>query len=262
MNRNSGIIFRIKKYAIHDGPGIRTTVFFKGCPLNCWWCHNPEGIRAAPETCQPSENSGKKPETIGTRMTVPEVMATIEKDVIFYDDSGGGVTFSGGEPLMQAGFLLALLDACRKRDIHTVLDTSGYAPTEIFRAALEKADGILFDLKLMDAAAHKKYTGVSNDLILDNFRAALKSGKVQVRVPVIPGITDAMGNIDRIAEMAASAGNIKGFDLLPYHRTAAAKYNRLGMEDRMKGSGPPRKDQMDAIKERITGHGFTVRVGG
>lgn len=215
-----------------------------------------------PETCQSSEKSIKKAETIGREMTVTEVMTAIEKDVIFYDDSGGGVTFSGGEPLMQAGFLFALMDACRQREIHTILDTCGYAPAKTFQTAFEKADGILFDLKLMDAAAHKKYTGVSNALILDNLRAAVKSGKVQIRFPVIPGITDDVENIDRIAEFAASAGNIKRFDLLPYHRTAAAKYKRLGLENRMAGRVPPSKEQIHAIKDRIAGHGFTVCVGG
>jgi pyruvate formate lyase activating enzyme len=263
VSHNSGIIFRIKKYAIHDGAGIRTTVFFKGCPLNCWWCHNPEGIQMAPEICQPAENSGKKSETVGTLMAVPEVMAAVEKDVIFYDDSGGGVTFSGGEPLMQAGFLFALLDACRQREIHTVLDTSGYAPAETFRAALEKVDEVLFDLKIMDAAAHKKYTGVHNRLILDNFRAALKSGKqVQVRFPVIPGITDDMENIDRIAGFTASAGNINRFDLLPFHRTAESKYNRLGMANRTRGIVSPSKEHMEIIRDRIAGYGFKVHVGG
>ena len=262
MSPNGGIIFRIKKYAIHDGPGIRTTVFFKGCPLSCWWCHNPEGMRMAPEVCRPAENSEKQSEIIGKEMTVTAVMAAVEKDVIFYDDSGGGVTFSGGEPLMQPDFLFALLDACRQRDIHTVLDTSGYAPADTFRAALEKVDRVLFDLKLMDSATHKKFTGVSNERILANFQVAAQSGKVQARFPVIPGITDHLENIDRLAEMAASSGRIKRFDLLPYHRTATAKYQRLGLENRMNGSEPPTPEQMEIVKERIARHGFTVHVGG
>ena len=257
MNPDSGIIFRIKKYALHDGPGIRTTVFFKGCPLNCWWCHNPEGIRPVPE------NSGNRPETVGSEMTVAEVMAAVEKDVIFYDDSGGGVTFSGGEPLAQAGFLCALLDACREREIHTVLDTSGYAPVEIFRSVMEKVGGIFFDLKIMEAEIHRKYTGVTNDLILENFEIAVQSGKkVQVRFPVIPGITDDAENIDRVAGFAAAAGRIDGFDLLPFHRTAEAKYNRLGMKNRMKGVAAPSKERMDKIRDRIAGYGFAVRIGG
>jgi len=257
VNPDSGTIFRIKKYAIHDGHGIRTTVFFKGCPLNCWWCHNPEGIRAAPE------NAGKRSETVGLEMTVPEVMATVEKDVIFYDDSGGGVTFSGGEPLTQADFLCALLDACREREIHTVLDTSGYAPVETFRAVIEKVDGILFDLKIMESEAHRKYTGVANDLILENFRIVVQSGKrVRVRLPVIPGMTDDVENIDRIAGFVAAAGQIDGFDLLPFHRTAESKYSRLGMVNRMEGVVSPSKEHMDTIRERIAGYGFAVRTGG
>ena len=262
LSANTGIIFRIKQYAIHDGPGIRTTVFFKGCPLDCWWCHNPEGIRMAPETCQPAAGSQCKPETLGTRMTVAEVLATVEKDVIFYDESGGGVTFSGGEPLSQAEFLFALLDASRQRDIHTTVDTSGYAPPDLFKKVLVKADRVLFDLKLVDDAAHKKFTGVSNNLILSNFRAAQASDKVQVRSPVIPGITDNPENIDRLAQMAATSGKIKRFDLLPYHRSAAAKYRRLGLVDRMNGTAAPTTEHMDMLKDQIARYGFTVRVGG
>lgn len=237
-------------------------MFFKGCPLDCWWCHNPEGIRMTPETCQPAAGSGRKPEILGTRMTAEAVLAAVEKDVIFYDQSGGGVTFSGGEPLMQAEFLFALLDACRQQDIHATVDTSGYAPADIFKRALAKADRVLFDLKLVDDAAHKKFTGVSNDLILSNFRAAQASDKVQVRFPVIPGITDNPENIERLAKLAAVSGKIKRFDLLPYHRTAAAKYQRLGLVDRMNGMAAPTTEQMDMLQDRIARYGFTVRVGG
>jgi pyruvate formate lyase activating enzyme len=256
------MIFRIKQYAIHDGPGIRTTVFFKGCPLDCWWCHNPEGIRLAPETCQPAANSDRQPETLGSHMTVAEVMTVVEKDVIFYDESGGGVTFSGGEPLMQADFLFALLDACRQRDIHTVVDTSGYAPPDVFQHTLAAADRVLFDLKLLDDAAHRKFTGVSNDLILTNFKSASKSGKVQVRFPVIPGITDHPANVDSLAKLAAASGMIRRFDLLPYHRTAAAKYERLGRKNRMNGTASPTPEQLEMLQTRIAKYGFTVRVGG
>ena len=216
----------------------------------------------APETCRPAAGSGRKPETLGTNMTVQEVLAEVEKDVIFFDESGGGVTFSGGEPLLQADFLFSLLDACRRRDIHTTVDTSGYAPADIFKKTLARADRVLFDLKLVDDAAHKKYTGVSNDLILSNFRTARESENVQVRFPVIPGITDAPENIDHLARMAAASQKIKRFDLLPYHRTAAAKYRRLGLVDRMNGTAAPTREQMDMLKDRIERYGFTVRVGG
>jgi len=216
----------------------------------------------APETCLPEAESGRKPETLGTRMTAEEVVVAVEKDVIFYDESGGGVTFSGGEPLLQADFLFTLLDACRQRDIRTTVDTSGYAPPDSFKKTLAKADRVLFDLKLVDDTAHKKFTGVSNDLVLSNFRAARESDKVQVRFPVIPGITDAPENIDRLAQMAAATGKIKRFDLLPYHRTAAAKYRRLGLVDRMNGTVAPTQEQLDMLKDRIEHYGFTVRVGG
>jgi len=195
-------------------------------------------------------------------MTVADVMAVVEKDVIFYDESGGGVTFSGGEPLMQADFLFALLNTCRQRHIHTVVDTSGYAPTDVFERVLAKADRVLFDLKLVDDATHKKFTGVSNDLILANFQMACRTSKVQVRFPVIPGITDNIENIDRLAQMTAASGKIKRFDLLPYHRTADAKYQRLGLANRMNGTKAPTSEQLDNLQDRIAGYGFSVRIGG
>ena len=215
-----------------------------------------------PEVYPSDEATGKTRETLGKEMTVAEVMAAVEKDVIFYDDSGGGVTFSGGEPLMQPDFLFELLDTCRQRDIHTVLDTSGFAPADIFRIALEKVDAVFFDLKFMDAGDHKKFTGVSNERILANFQTAARSGKARVRFPVIPGITDHRENIGRLAKMAASSGKIKRFDLLPYHRTAAAKYRRLGLKNRMNDSAPPTSEQMEMVKEQITRQGFTAHVGG
>jgi len=195
-------------------------------------------------------------------MTVPEVMATIEKDIIFYDDSGGGVTFSGGEPLLQPEFLFGLLAACRQRDIHTLIDTSGHARPDLFQKALRLTDGVLFDLKCLDATEHEKYTGVNNELILTNFKTAAASGKVQVRLPVIPGITDHLRNIEGLVEMVAAAGSVKRFDLLPYHGTAAAKYRRLGLEYRMDGTAEPTCEQMRELQERIEGYGFAVHVGG
>jgi pyruvate formate lyase activating enzyme len=237
-----GIIFDIKRFAIHDGPGIRTTVFFKGCPMDCHWCHNPESRSAEPQKAGNNE-------IIGKQVTVEEVMKEIEKEVIFYDQSGGGVTFSGGEPLFQPEFLGKLLEECRLRDIHTTLDTTGFAPPDVFASIIDAVDLFLYDLKIMDEEAHILYTGVSNQPVIENI-AALSRGKknVIIRFPVIIGITDSTKNIEAVGAFAASLGNINELHLLPYHQTAGAKYHRLGMQNRMKGVQPPTAEQIERVK--------------
>jgi pyruvate formate lyase activating enzyme len=259
----TGTVFRIKKYALHDGPGIRTTVFFKGCPLRCWWCHNPEGLKPHSEVMDPVRAESRQKQTIGKFMSVDEVMAEIEKDVVFYDESGGGVTFSGGEPLLQASFLKALSEACARRDIHTALDTSGYAAPEIFEAAVERIDLILYDLKIMDNDRHVYFTGVSNQLILENLKRMGRNGRpLRVRFPVIPGVTDDRQNIDRIARLVGSLETVQQIDLLPYHRTADGKYRRLGLPNPMQGVPPASGDQVQRIKSDFERYGFTVKIGG
>jgi len=168
-----GTIFDLKKFAIHDGPGIRTTVFFKGCPLDCAWCHNPEGVKPHRETFTVLARGGgtdrdgcEKEEVVGREVTVDEVMEEIEKDVIFYEQSGGGVTFSGGEPLQQEEFLAALLRECAVKNIRTAVDTSGFAPWEALERIARQTDMILYDLKIINEQEHVKYTGVVNKLVL------------------------------------------------------------------------------------------------
>jgi pyruvate formate lyase activating enzyme len=257
-----GIVFRIKKYAIHDGPGIRTTVFLKGCPLTCWWCHNPEGQSPQAQVLRPRELSSARRRILGSETTVAAVIAEIEKDLIFYDESGGGVTFSGGEPLMQAGFLKALIEACAERQIHVALDTCGYAPEAQMAAVIERVDLVLFDLKIMGEKAHLLYTGVSNQLILNNFKATCRAGKsVIVRFPLIPGITDDPGNLQAIAELAATCG-VRQIDILPFHRIADEKYRRLAMENKMKDVRPPADDQVQAVQRLFESYAFSVKVGG
>ena len=263
MSETTGTIFRIKKYALHDGPGIRTTVFLKGCPLSCWWCHNPEGRSPRPQAMRREGEAFAREETIGKIVSPATVMAEVEKDVIFYDDSGGGVTFSGGEPLVQADFLSALLAACRAKEIQTAVDTTGYADPETFARIASKTDLLLFDLKLMDEAQHRKYTGVSNRMILENLKAAVRTApEVMVRFPVIPGINDGEENLRQTAEFvrALDAGTPLG--VLPFHQTADAKYERLGMPNRMHGIAPPTTDRMDAVKGAFEAFGLNVILGG
>ena len=263
-----GIVFRVKKYAIHDGPGIRTTVFLKGCPLGCWWCHNPEGQAPEPQSIgrvcagDRSEASGRS-ETIGRRMTVDEVIVQIAKDLIFYDESGGGATFSGGEPLMQPDFLAKLLERCRKQAIHSAVDTSGYAPADIFNHIAARSDLILFDLKLMDDGAHRFYTGVSNRPILENLAAAARGGRrLRIRFPVIPGITDRQENLRRMIDFLQPLEGVRDIDLLPFHRIADGKYGRLGLQNRMKSTRPPSRKAMKRIGALFREGGFNVCLGG
>ena len=260
---NSGIVFKIKKYAIHDGPGIRTTIFLKGCLLDCWWCHNPEGKTPAPQAMKADHSAKGKREVVGKRMTDSEVLFEIEKDIIFYDESGGGVTFSGGEPLYQASFLLTLLNACRERGVHAALDTSGYAPSDIFKKVCNVIDMVLFDLKLMDDELHRRYTGVSNKKILKNLETLSKLNiPYYVRFPLIPGITDTDENVLAIAEFVRSLGTVNRIDILPMHRIADGKYRRLGMQSKMADKQPPSQQDITATTRRFEDFGFTVMVGG
>ena len=299
-----GIIFDIKRYAIHDGPGIRTTIFFKGCSLRCWWCHNPEGLVIQPElifkenrcikgcteciiSC-PKEALSRVDqyisinrkecdlcgecvkvcpagalEIIGREMRVQEIVKEIEKDMIFYDESGGGVTFSGGEPLMQPEFLDALLEECKERDIHTAIDTCGYAPFEVIEKIRDKVDLFLYDIKMMDDEKHIEYTGVSNEPILDNLKKLAEQGSViMVRLPIMPGINDDDDNINKIAEFILSLRCIKDISLLPYHRAGSEKYQRLNKAYRMDKTQPSSDEKIVEIKKNLEHLGFKVKVGG
>ena len=258
-----GTIFKIKRYALHDGPGIRTTVFFKGCPLACRWCHNPEGIDPRPVCMVKTNPEGEAHETVGELMEAAELVAAIEKDQLFYDESGGGVTFSGGEPLAQPQFLEAMLEACNRRDIHAALDTSGFAPAAVLDRVLPRLQLVLFDLKIMDADLHRKYTGVSNETILENLKR-IDGGSTpwRLRIPLIPAMTDTETNLEQIARFASGLKSIQGVDLLPFHRIASGKYRRLGLADPMAGAEPPFPDHVAVIKNRFESAGFDVSIGG
>jgi len=260
-----GFIFDIKRFAVHDGPGIRTSVFLKGCPCSCWWCHNPESIKPYPQkitkTIFLDGKTFKKEEIIGSLMSVFDVMTEIRKDKIFYDESGGGVTFSGGEPLMQSEFLLELLKECKNENIHTTVDTSGFVNEGKLLEIIDCVDLFLYDLKLINNELHKKYTGVSNKMILQNIQILVNRHKqIIIRIPIIPGITDTNENLEKIIEFLRDFPAIKEINLLPYHNIAAEKYKRLIMEHH---SFPKvKQEKLDRVKNMFEHAGYKVKIGG
>ncbi len=263
-----GLIFDIKRFALHDGPGIRTTVFFKGCPLNCLWCHNPESRCFDTELYMHVDKLEgkvfKKQKEIGYWMTVSEVMKEIEKDKIFFEESGGGVTFSGGEPFMQYEFLTGLLTACRKKNIHTTVDTTGYIQREQLNNIYNLVDLFLYDLKHMDDKLHEKYTGVSNTLIIENLKwLSNRKRNIKIRFPVVPGYNDSEKNIDLMRSLLESLyPDIKYIDLLPYHRMAGSKAKRLGLKQQVGEIEEPDDFKLGSIRKKFEEIGFSVGIGG
>lgn len=264
----TGTVFNIQRYAVHDGPGIRVVVFLKGCPMRCWWCHNPESQQLECEritqTVKLDDHTQiEEEETIGEVMSVPHVMRAIEKELIFFDESGGGVTFSGGEPFMQPQFLDALLTRCQEQEIHTAVDTTGYVPTHIFEPISENVDLFLYDLKLIDDTLHRQYTGVSNDLPLKNLHSLSTRGQgIWIRFPVIPGITDTPRNVQDVQRVISTLKGVQQVNLLPFHTIADGKYRKFGLENKMKDIRPPSDEQMAALKEQFEQQGFPVKIGG
>lgn len=258
----TGIVFDIRRYSIHDGPGIRTAVFLKGCPLRCVWCHNPEGQDTGVSRYRRKNlvNALQEEDVlVGKEMAVAEVMNELLKDVVFYENSGGGVTFSGGEPLMQPVFLSEMLAACKACHLHTAIDTCGYAPGEFLEQLIPYTDLFLFDLKQMNDGKHLQYTGVSNSIILDNLRLLDKSGSsVVLRIPVIPGMNDEAEHFRSICEMLIELKNIREIYLLPYHSLAGNKYRRFGIEYSSPGIAEPSKERMLEIKVIFESYGFEV----
>jgi len=258
-----GVIFDIQKYSIRDGPGIRTTVFFKGCALRCDWCQNPESMKPGAEK-SPGPSSRRDPRRIsGKPVSAADVMREIEKDRIFYDLSGGGATFSGGEPLMQPDFLLGLLRSCRRRGIHTAVDTSGYAAWPVLNGIRRFTDLFLYDLKIMDPVLHRQYTGRDNLPILDNLkRLAAAGARILIRVPVIPGINDSRVNVEMIGRFLTGLNKVRRLDLLSYNALCREKYRRLKRPFRFNRLKPPSGGSMEKIRRRLSAFGLDVGMGG
>lgn len=299
----SGVIFNIQKYSIHDGPGIRTTVFLKGCPLSCSWCHNPESQCFQRELMQFSNRCISCGECIkichtkalssyegviyrnielcvmcgscaegcytntleiaGREISALELMKQLEKDVIFYDSSKGGVTISGGEPLSQGEFTLELLQRCKQMEYHTAVDTCGFGNSSMLEEISKYTDLFLFDIKLVDQERHKQHTGVSNGIILQNLKLLSALGKrIWIRVPIIPGINDDEENIAATAQLIMSTAGVEQVNLLPYHNAAMEKYKRLKKEYQLGDIKIPQKDYMDKIAVLYRLQGINVIIGG
>ncbi len=297
----SGVIFHIMRFSLHDGPGIRTAVFFKGCPLSCWWCHNPESQNSEPEVLYAADRCrlcgdcaaacphgaiertaarmtvtgdcrlcatcvdacGAEARSVaGRTMTVTEIVTEIERDLVFFDESGGGVTFTGGEPFGQPELLEALLHACRERRIHTTIETCGAAARETVLRLGGLADLILYDLKILDPSRHRQYTGASNRHILENLEALVAAGRpLTVRLPIVPGINDGRADVRAACDYLAKL-NLTRVDLLPYHRAGAEKYRRLGREYRLEQTAPPTDAAMAAMAAEMEAVGIPVRIAG
>jgi len=301
----SGVVFNIQHYSIHDGPGIRTTVFLNGCPLKCFWCQNPESqnlkpvlffnvgrctgcgtcVDACPEdTIMISDNRsatdrkrckghGKCAEVcpnearslMGRYMTATEVFEDVNGDAIFYQNSGGGVTLSGGDPVAQPDFSISILKLCRNAGIHTAIETCGFAKWDALTGILEHTDLVLYDIKHMDPVKHKEYTGVSNELILDNAKKIHQELNLPMlaRVPILPGYNDSAENLKRTAEfISGNLGNCITVHLLPYHRLGETKYERMEEPEKIISVQPPSDEYMENVKVIFHSFDLTVNIGG
>jgi pyruvate formate lyase activating enzyme len=249
-------IFNIQKFSIHDGPGIRTVIFFKGCPLRCQWCSNPES--QLPETQLIWNSAKNQNEPTGTQMTLAEVITEINKDVVFYEESGGGVTLSGGEVLFWHEFAAALLRQLTAQNIHTALETTGYAVPEIFQKVALRSNLLLFDVKHYDTIKHKQYTGVPNEPIIMNLNWAVQN-KIPViaRIPVIPQFNDTPADAKKFCQLLKKL-NIQHIDLLPFHQFGEQKYESLQMEYKLKNVKPLHPHDLISYKEVFTNAGFQV----
>ena len=287
---SKGTVFNLQRFSTQDGPGVRTTVFLKGCPLACAWCHNPEsqapqaeilrmenrcmGCGLCPEA-ERREGVARKSardleacptgalQQVGQDLEAAALVQELLRDRIFFDDSGGGVTLSGGEPLLQAPFAIETLRLLKRESVHTALDTCGFGSWEDLRGAAEWSDLILYDLKLMDEARHREATGQSNRMILDNLRSLAEAHRtLWIRVPVIPGINDDDANLEATARFLAPLPGVRKVDLLPYHGTGAAKFARLGKAYTLNQLRPPTRQRLEEVAGIFRARGLDTTIGG
>lgn len=260
LTQVTGRIFNIQRFSIHDGPGVRSIIFLKGCPLRCRWCCNPESQSYKVE----SITTGGVTKTVGRDVTVGEVMEEIERDRVYYRRSGyGGVTLSGGECLWQPEFSEALLRTCRERGISTAIETTGYADMDIIRRLLPHIDTVLMDIKHVNSEKHKEFTTKDNSLILENAQCIAREAKrLIIRTPVIPTFNDTEEEIGAIASFASSLERVEEMHLLPYHRIGSDKYAGLGRNYGMADISPPSKEKMAALYEVVTKYGLKCQIGG
>jgi len=263
-----GIIFDIKRFCVNDGPGIRTTVFMKGCPLSCWWCHNPEGKSCEIQKTVRINKIGEREffikEDVGREVDHIDVLREVEKDSIVYEESGGGVTFSGGEPYNQLPFLKALLSVSKEKNFHTAVDTCGFTPKKNILETIDMVDLFLFDIKHTDESEHLKYTGVSNDVILDNLNMLIENKKkIIIRFPVIPGINDSKENIDGIKKLMNSYdGYLDEIHLLPFHNMAENKYKKLKADNKLEMVRSLVSEDLLQLKSEFESIGKKVKISG
>ena len=308
MNKiKKGLILRIERTSIHDGQGLRTVVFFKGCPLRCQWCSTPEShnmriekgylpnrcigcgicIESCPEDALSMDNGkilisdekckmsllcyDKCPQSAykkyGNYMSADELLKEIAKDEIFYYHSNGGVTFSGGEPLMQPDFLTEIMKLCKQRGIHTAMETSLLAPFKDIEKILPYLDVLYTDIKFMDRNKHKEYTGAVNDLIIENILKIDSSSypvEIYIRIPLIPGINDSRENLLSILDFCKDIKKIQEFELLPYHRLGIETYKHLGLLYKLPDIAIPTPDRIRELKDFVSAHsrGIKIRTGG
>jgi len=287
----SGLVFNVQRFSLQDGPGVRSTVFMKGCPLACAWCHNPESQSPEPQIvrmrhrcmvcgeCSREEldnpvvlDRGEEDveacptgalQAVGERTTVPALVERLLRDRIFFDESKGGVTFSGGEPLLQPAFVTEALEWLRREGVHTALDTCGFARWPDLEAAARQADLVLYDLKLMDEERHRAATGVSNRIILQNLQALSQvHPALWIRVPIVPGVNDDEANLEATAAFLAPLAGLRRVDLLPYHPTGEAKFARVGLGYTLHGTPTPSIQRLETLAALFRARGLHTTIGG
>ena len=288
---SQGSVFNIQRFSLQDGPGVRSTVFMKGCPLSCLWCHNPASQapgeqflrletrcmacgRCSEEELLTGSVQGRGAadveacptgafQAVGWEVEPSALVEELLRDRIFFDESGGGVTFSGGEPLLQAPFVSEALRLLQAEGVHTALDTCGFAPWPDLAAAAAHADLVLYDLKLMDAARHLEATGVSNVAILENLqRLAAAHSNLWVRIPVIPGLNDDAANLEATARFLEPLQGLRRVDLLPYHPAGEAKFARVGMPYALHGTPSPSHQHLESLALIFRTRGLATTLGG